>query len=94
MTPVLQNLRAAWSPHTITAMSNIVAHVVKKKRKEKGLSLRDVAKLSHVSYQTVFSVEHGDGSDEAAMKVLMVLGVSLKERMRLLMASMRKLAAA
>lgn len=73
---------------------NAVAQTVKKYRKKKGLSLRDVAKLSKVSYQTVFSVEHGDGSDEAAVKVMKALGVSMRERMELMQAALRKLVAA
>lgn len=71
-----------------------VAHIVKQKRKEKKLSLREVAKKAGVSYQTVFSIEHGDGSQDAAMKVMKALGVSVKERLALIMSLVRRQLAA
>lgn len=74
-------------------MNAEVARIVRRKRREQKLSLRALADKSKVSYQTVFSVEQGKGSQAASMKVLAALGLPAKDRMTLLVNSMKKMLA-
>lgn len=71
-----------------------IADAVRKQRETKELSLREVAALAGVSYNTVFAVERGKASDSAAVKVMKALGIGAKQRLALMMSSVRRLAAA
>ena len=71
-----------------------VAAMVKKERAAKGVSLRELAEGTGLSHQQILRVERGICSLESALLVLKALGVSRKERARVVVKETYQLAMA
>lgn len=68
-----------------------IAALVRTTRAERGVSLRELAKRTHLSHQQVLRVERGVCSVEAALRVLKELNVPKKQRVKVIVDEMFQL---